>query len=622
MASRRNELRRQGASLRDPSAPLFPRIPSKPLNSNSTGCGFDCQPPNLPVNMNGKNSMSPDSTGNLLKGSTSGFCRICHDDDDKEDLIAPCYCTGTMGLIHRSCMQKWLTSSNTTACELCKCQIQLRARKRGVCEWMRWTVAEWGAERERHRGGHDESDGDGRHLLGDGICFMFLTPMALTSAGLCAKSAFGKQDQPWEAAGLTMLTVFLVAIYFIWIMMSLRFHLSQFRDWQQNNVDFFIAATPYPPQGGKVKSRLKGNTLDVRQMASFDNDADIRLLNPLPSFNAPTPQRCSTEANPSIAPVPLNDSVFVDWSSLRPNDASTPVEALVETNGDADPDITTPKRVIDDFVSVADGEFRVNVESEASSDRTLVNTCVANPMANACVTNPMVNASFAPNSLRNGDSGFGQLPFRTSTYNIMPRPPSENSPDTSRAFVERENRGGLTNAAVVDDRRCSLDFEKTLTPDDIQSVHEMMRGRRLVEELGGENCDPFALNTHERVRKYSYLAAVSHDPPPPPPSDEIPSVKRLRDYKPKTFKAKVAMGEIGRPEMLNQRHLHLREIRDAGSRRIHRCMEELASDPIGRLCEVASSRNNNNDDNNNFPAPSNDFSATQNCSASKVSVYI
>ena len=93
-----------------------------------------------------------------------------------------------MGLIHRSCMQKWLTSSNTTACELCKCQIQLRARKRGVCEWMRWTVAEWGAERERHRGGHDESDSDGRHLLGDGICFMFLTPMALTSAGLCAKS--------------------------------------------------------------------------------------------------------------------------------------------------------------------------------------------------------------------------------------------------------------------------------------------------------------------------------------------------------------------------------------------------------------------------------------------------
>ena len=53
-------------------------------------------------------------------------------------------------------------------------------------QWLRWTMEEWAVERDRHR--EIPGDSDGRHLLGDGICFLFLTPMALTSAGLCANS--------------------------------------------------------------------------------------------------------------------------------------------------------------------------------------------------------------------------------------------------------------------------------------------------------------------------------------------------------------------------------------------------------------------------------------------------
>ena len=260
--------------------------PPKPFDCNATGFSFDCQPPNIPStgmrvlvqsSSNIPKASTPEGKSAALKGSGidsalttvcsvkgkktlsyANACRICHEDDDVEDLIAPCYCAGTMGLIHRSCMQKWLTTSKTTACELCKCQIHLRSRARGVFQWFRWTFDEWNAERERHRRVADESDTDGRHLLGDAICFLFLTPMALTSAGLCAESAIAKQEQPWEAAGLTMLTIFLVAIYFIWISMSIRFHLTQFRTWQDVNLEYFIAATPYPPQGCRVKSRLKG----------------------------------------------------------------------------------------------------------------------------------------------------------------------------------------------------------------------------------------------------------------------------------------------------------------------------------------------------------------------------
>ena len=48
------------------------------------------------------------------------MCRICHEDGSKESLISPCHCTGTMGMLHMSCLEKWLGSSKTTKCEICQ----------------------------------------------------------------------------------------------------------------------------------------------------------------------------------------------------------------------------------------------------------------------------------------------------------------------------------------------------------------------------------------------------------------------------------------------------------------------------------------------------------------------
>ena len=45
-------------------------------------------------------------------------------------------------------------------------------------------------------------------------------------------------------------------------------------------------------QGGRVKSRLSEKTVVIRRDGSVQNEDDIRLINPLPSFNA-TPHRSS-----------------------------------------------------------------------------------------------------------------------------------------------------------------------------------------------------------------------------------------------------------------------------------------------------------------------------------------
>ena len=70
-----------------------------------------------------------------LSGESSGiFCRICHEGDGKEDLISPCKCTGTMGLIHVSCIEKWLSQAGTSKCEICGFEYVTEKTPRSFCE--------------------------------------------------------------------------------------------------------------------------------------------------------------------------------------------------------------------------------------------------------------------------------------------------------------------------------------------------------------------------------------------------------------------------------------------------------------------------------------------------------
>lgn len=55
-----------------------------------------------------------------LSYKNSIICRICHNGDSFERLITPCNCKGTLGYVHRHCLENWLSRSGLTHCELCK----------------------------------------------------------------------------------------------------------------------------------------------------------------------------------------------------------------------------------------------------------------------------------------------------------------------------------------------------------------------------------------------------------------------------------------------------------------------------------------------------------------------
>ncbi|NWH25105.1 MARH3 ligase, partial [Grus americana] len=62
------------------------------------------------------------------------MCRICHEGSSQEDLLSPCECTGTLGTIHRSCLEHWLSSSNTSYCELCQFRFAVERKPKPLVE--------------------------------------------------------------------------------------------------------------------------------------------------------------------------------------------------------------------------------------------------------------------------------------------------------------------------------------------------------------------------------------------------------------------------------------------------------------------------------------------------------
>jgi len=195
-------------------------------------------------NMN-KLAKSPDSLvprygQDTSKNSSVVFCRICHEGESVgERLISPCRCSGSVGLVHRTCIEKWLTIVNNDTCELCKEKYSVSRHPRPFSSWLCEPVV-----------GDDQ-----RNLVGDGVCFILLTPLAVISAYLCASGAayYFQQDKRSEAIGLICLSSLLVMIYMAWLVLTIRYHCQVWCKWRVNNQDIRLINV----SGQRASSRLR-----------------------------------------------------------------------------------------------------------------------------------------------------------------------------------------------------------------------------------------------------------------------------------------------------------------------------------------------------------------------------
>ncbi|XP_037104934.1 E3 ubiquitin-protein ligase MARCHF2-like [Syngnathus acus] len=151
--------------------------------------------------------------------SDGPICRICHEGGSAEGLLSPCDCTGTLATVHKSCLELWLSSSNTNYCELCNAHFSIQRRLRPFTEWL-----------------HDKNLREERRLVFcDIICFLFVTPLATISGWLCLKGI--KDDLQLgsllQNTGLISLTLILFTIYILWTMVCLRFHCKLYSEWRR-----------------------------------------------------------------------------------------------------------------------------------------------------------------------------------------------------------------------------------------------------------------------------------------------------------------------------------------------------------------------------------------------------
>ncbi|XP_041060526.1 E3 ubiquitin-protein ligase MARCHF2 isoform X1 [Cetorhinus maximus] len=161
----------------------------------------------------------------LSTQSDGPICRICHEGNNLESLLSPCDCTGTLGTVHKTCLERWLSSSNTSYCELCHTEFVVERRPRPLREWLR----DPGPRNEK------------RTLFCDMICFLFITPLAAISGWLCLR---GAQDHlqfnsRLEAVGLIALTVALFTIYVLWTLSDLPVILLNMQHWSVHNYVMF-----------------------------------------------------------------------------------------------------------------------------------------------------------------------------------------------------------------------------------------------------------------------------------------------------------------------------------------------------------------------------------------------
>lgn len=71
-------------------------------------------------------------------GSSGPMCRICHESDQKDKLESPCSCSGTIGFVHASCLEHWLTERNVNFCELCGHRFQVVTQPLTALRFFRW----------------------------------------------------------------------------------------------------------------------------------------------------------------------------------------------------------------------------------------------------------------------------------------------------------------------------------------------------------------------------------------------------------------------------------------------------------------------------------------------------
>ncbi|XP_003708623.2 E3 ubiquitin-protein ligase MARCHF3 isoform X1 [Megachile rotundata] len=207
-----------------------------------------------------------DSKGNSNESRISGdICRICHmggyptNDEDRAScrrqartvrpvdsetstlssysylgpLISACKCRGTVALVHAQCLERWLTESGHTRCELCGYKYATKRVPRysifrSIAIWFNTVIVT-------------------RQMFLDILYLIVTTPLALFSCYICALALRmlirnRLHDVPWMIVAMLPTCSLTLIAYWGWIITLGRLHGRRWRRYWRSN--FVIRLIP------------------------------------------------------------------------------------------------------------------------------------------------------------------------------------------------------------------------------------------------------------------------------------------------------------------------------------------------------------------------------------------
>ncbi|KAH8358075.1 hypothetical protein KR084_001870, partial [Drosophila pseudotakahashii] len=120
---------RTEAALAAATCSAFASPSPKPTTTDSIATLRHCIDGATQCNNLGYESVSDDS----MPSVGSLVCRICHNADNPEQLVSPCLCKGSLTYVHVHCLERWISTSRCTTCELCQFQYNTEQTLRYTC---------------------------------------------------------------------------------------------------------------------------------------------------------------------------------------------------------------------------------------------------------------------------------------------------------------------------------------------------------------------------------------------------------------------------------------------------------------------------------------------------------
>ncbi|EUB59554.1 E3 ubiquitin-protein ligase 3-Mar [Echinococcus granulosus] len=170
-------------------------------------------------------------------------CRICYEEGlDPSPLISPCRCKGTVGLLHKTCLEHWLQVSQTISCEICGYSYNLRPKSPLPTEpntsktSSSFAIGRVNFLREWFRSRLVQRD-----VITDCIFLVLLASITCIGVYFCVTTSLHflhiDNSMLWQVPVLIGLAVVLLLIFILWIILAVRHHMRAYLSHRRHQED-------------------------------------------------------------------------------------------------------------------------------------------------------------------------------------------------------------------------------------------------------------------------------------------------------------------------------------------------------------------------------------------------